>query len=110
MCMDIGVQPSHRTFSRTSYTAKWKSDYYKELGLTRQATARQIKDAYYELSKKFHPDKNKGSDHTSTRFRDITEAYEVLGNHSKKRRYDNGNYFQTFSNDRKHIVHNNNCI
>lgn len=100
MVMGIKNQPSYRRLSRTSYAAKMKSDHYKELGLSRQATARQIKDAYYELSKKFHPDKNKSSSNeASTRFRNIAEAYEVLGNHTKKRRYDNGNKFQTSSND-----------
>lgn len=97
MATGIEYQPSYRKLHHTSYLANKKtSDHYKALGVSKRATAQEIKDAYYELSKRYHPDKNKGSDLASGRFREIKEAYEVLGNHGKKRIYDRGDYFHTF--------------
>lgn len=97
MTIGIKYQPSsyrYRKLHHTSYLAKKISDHYKVLGVSRRASAQEIKDAYYELSKRYHPDKNKSSsDVTSERFREIKEAYEVLGNHGKKRKYDKGDYF-----------------
>lgn len=78
-----------RSFSRSTYLAK-KDDFYADLEIQKTATALEIKNAYYELSKKYHPDKNKGSEKAAVRFRQITEAYEVLGNHGKRKRYDKG--------------------
>lgn len=66
---------------------RYKS-HYKSLGLNSDATPKEIKSAYYDLSLKFHPDKNKGSAESTEKFREITEAYEVLGNAEKKRIYD----------------------
>lgn len=97
---DIELQLTYRTFSRTSCLAKKKSDYYAELGVAKESTALEIKHAYYELSKKFHPDRNKGSNEAAMRFRDIKEAYEVLGNHSKRRRYDKGQHFPILINNK----------
>lgn len=97
----IGIEygPLCRKIHHTSYLANKKpTDHYKALGVSKRATSQEIKDAYYELSKRYHPDKNKGSDLASGRFREIKEAYEVLGNHGKKRRYDRGDLFPTFSN------------
>lgn len=94
MAIGIKNQPSYRNFNQTNYLlAKKTSDHYKALGVSKRATAQEIKDAYYELSKRYHPDKNKDSDLASERFRDIKEAYEVLGNHGKKRLYDRGDYY-----------------
>lgn len=50
----------------------------------------QVKDAYYSLSKMYHPDQYKGQEDASVIFREITEAYEVLGNFQKRRMYDKG--------------------
>lgn len=65
------------------------SYYYDVLGITPRATHKQIKAAFYGLSKLHHPDVNDDPE-TATKFHEITEAYEVLGNHLKRRKYDRG--------------------
>ena len=52
-------------------------DYYKILGVTRNATDEDIKKAYRKMALKFHPDKNK-SDNAEEKFKEIAEAYDVL--------------------------------
>ncbi|EAT37017.1 AAEL010955-PA [Aedes aegypti] len=64
--------------------------HYDSLGLTPGATQNDIKQAYYKLSKLYHPDKNKGCDNAADKFRSITEAYEVLGNYRLRKLYDKG--------------------
>ncbi|HOI31540.1 MAG: J domain-containing protein [Bacteroidales bacterium] len=63
-------------------------DYYKILGVDRKATAEQIKKQYRKLAVKYHPDKNSGDKAAEERFKEISEAYEVLGNAEKRRKYD----------------------
>src|SRR5919108_6227663 len=60
-------------------------DYYKILGVDRKADDATIKSAYRKLARKYHPDVNKGKD---DRFKEIAEAYEVLSDPEKRRRYD----------------------
>jgi DnaJ-class molecular chaperone len=60
-------------------------DYYKTLGVSRDADGKAIKTAYRRLARKHHPDVNKGS---SDRFKEISEAYEVLSDPEKRKRYD----------------------
>ena len=62
-----------------------KRDYYEVLGLTKSATAEEIKRAYRKLALQHHPDKTGGDD---TRFKELSEAYEVLGDSGKKQQYD----------------------
>lgn len=62
-------------------------DYYKTLGLKKDATAAEIKRAYRNLARKHHPDVSKSAD-ASKRFKEINEANEVLGDPEKRRRYD----------------------
>lgn len=71
-------------------------NHYDSLGLVKTATQAEVKNAYYDLSKLYHPDRNQGEtqeqrDQHSQKFRDITEAYEVLGNVKSRRLYDKGN-------------------
>lgn len=62
-------------------------DYYKILGVDRSSTDAQIKSAYRKLARKFHPDVNKSTDAVD-KFKDINEAYEVLSDKDKRKRYD----------------------
>ena len=63
-------------------------DYYKVLGVAKSATEKEIKAAYRKLARKHHPDFNPGKKDSETRFKEINEAYEVLGDAEKRRRYD----------------------
>ncbi len=64
-------------------------DYYKILGLQdNKITMEDIKQAYREQAKKYHPDVNVGNTASEERFKDINEAYQVLSNKNTKRKYD----------------------
>jgi molecular chaperone DnaJ len=63
-------------------------DFYNVLGVSRQATADEIKKAYRKLAMKFHPDKNPGDKKAEERFKEATEAYDVLSDPKKKQMYD----------------------
>ncbi len=65
-----------------------KRDYYDVLGVQRNAAADDIKKAYRKLAIKYHPDKNQGDKHAEEKFKEAAEAYEVLSNDDKRRRYD----------------------
>jgi curved DNA-binding protein len=63
-------------------------DYYQTLGLGKTASAKEIKQAYRKLARKFHPDVNPGDKAAESRFKEINEAYEVLGDAEKRKKYD----------------------
>ena len=65
-----------------------KRDYYEVLGLQKGASEQEIKRAYKRLAAKHHPDKNQGSKEAEEKFKEIKEAYEVLGDNEKRAMYD----------------------
>lgn len=63
-------------------------DYYKILGVSKDASQEEIKKAYRKLAKKYHPDANKNNPDAEKRFKEISEAYEVLKDPEKRKKYD----------------------
>lgn len=63
-------------------------DYYKILGISKDATQEDIKKAYRKLARKYHPDLNKDNPNAQEKFQEINEANEVLSNPEKRKRYD----------------------
>ncbi len=73
-------------------------DYYKVLGVDKKATEDEIKKAYRKLAVKYHPDKNQGDKEAEAKFKEVAEAYEVLKDPDKRKKYDemgaNWKYYQ----------------
>jgi len=81
-----------KTFSSSSSSSSSSrdggGDHYVTLGLTRSATPKEIKAAFYRLSKQFHPDVNPGDRKAEEKFKAVSAAYNVLGDAVRKRDYD----------------------
>lgn len=65
-----------------------KRDYYEVLGVSKTATDAELKKAYRQLAKKYHPDMNPGDTEAEHKFKEASEAYEVLSNSDKRAKYD----------------------
>jgi len=73
-------------------------DYYKILGVPKTATDKEIKSAYRKLARQYHPDVNQNDKSAEEKFKDIGEAYDVLGDESKRSKYDQyGDQWKAFS-------------
>lgn len=70
-------------------------DYYSILGVSKSSTAEEIKKAFRKLAVKYHPDRNPNNKQAEEKFKEISEAYEVLGDEDKRKKYDQfGQYWQ----------------
>ncbi len=67
-----------------------RPDYYKTLGVEKKASAEEIKKAYRKLAREYHPDRNPGNAEAESKFKDISQAYDVLGDPEKRKQYDSG--------------------
>lgn len=83
----ILTDPCVRKFHTSTVRAAKKS-YYDVLGVSKNASSKEIKKAYYQLAKKYHPDVNKKDPSSSQKFQEVSEAYEVLSDESKRKQYD----------------------
>uniref|UniRef100_A0A023FLF6 DnaJ homolog l(2)tid, mitochondrial n=1 Tax=Amblyomma cajennense TaxID=34607 RepID=A0A023FLF6_AMBCJ len=83
-CLVAG--PRRRQFHVSS--SLLKKDYYDVLGVPRNASQKDIKKAYYQLAKKYHPDTNRGDPEAAKKFQEVSEAYEVLSDDGKRQQYD----------------------
>ena len=63
-------------------------DYYKTLGVSKSADEKEIKQAYRKLARKHHPDVNPGNKESEAKFKEISEAYQVLSDPEKRKKYD----------------------
>jgi molecular chaperone DnaJ len=70
-----------------------KRDFYEILGVTRSSTPEEIKKSYRKLAMKFHPDKNPGDKKAEEKFKELSEAYDVLSDEKKKAQYDQFGHF-----------------
>jgi len=82
------LPPIFHTVRAFSLTSRLLKDYYAILGVPKNANGKDIKKAYYQLAKKYHPDTNKGEPAAMKNFQEVSEAYEVLSDDDKRAQYD----------------------
>src|SRR5437764_12340828 len=67
-----------------------RPDYYKALGVDKKASADEIKKGYRKLARRYHPDRNPDDKEAEARFKEVSQAYDVLGDPEKRKQYDSG--------------------
>jgi len=77
------------------------SDYYRTLGVSKNSSEKEIQKAYRKLARKYHPDLNQGNKYSEKKFKEINEAYEVLGDKDSREKYN------LYGDDWNRINHNN---
>ena len=82
-----------------------KRDYYEVLGVSKDASADDIKKAYRKLALKYHPDRNPGDKEAEEKFKEAAEAYDVLSDETKRRRYDQFGFSVIFSETYSEVEH-----
>uniref|UniRef100_A0A3Q1EKR4 DnaJ homolog subfamily A member 3, mitochondrial n=1 Tax=Acanthochromis polyacanthus TaxID=80966 RepID=A0A3Q1EKR4_9TELE len=83
-----GVKSTTCRFFHSSSSLANKQDFYEVLGVSRTASQKDIKKAYYQLAKKYHPDTNPDDPEAKEKFAKLAEAYEVLSDEVKRKQYD----------------------
>lgn len=84
----LAFRCGHFTARSLHLSSRLLKDYYKTLGVARNASQKDIKKAYYQLAKKYHPDTNKEEPTAAQKFQEVSEAYEVLCDEGKRSEYD----------------------
>ena len=77
-----------------------RPDYYKILGVGKNASEEEIKKAYRKLARKYHPDTNQGDKKAEERFKEISQAHDVLSDPEKRKAYDRGGLLGGFGGRR----------
>ena len=70
-----------------------KQDYYELLGVSKKATAKDIRTAFRKLARKYHPDLNPGDKSSEEKFKQLQEAYDVLSDTKKRQMYDQYGFY-----------------
>ncbi len=84
------ISPGQRRYSTHTSRKFPPKDLYAVIDVSPFATQSQIKESYYRLSMKYHPDHNQGNESTETLFKELNDAYSILGKSSSRRNYDKG--------------------